>query len=184
MAVPERIRWAVQVLDPAPGDRLLEIGCGPGVAVAAICQRLGDGRVVAIDRSATAIARATRRNADCIASGRAVLRTVALEDLAATGLPEAGPGFDKVFAMNVNLFWVRDPARELALIRALLRPGGTLSLFYGYGTPGQGRATVPGALLGHLAAAGFTAEVLTGPSVAGVVGRDRGPSRGGPRGRG
>ncbi|MDF2743274.1 MAG: class SAM-dependent methyltransferase, partial [Actinomycetia bacterium] len=109
MAVPERIRWAVQVLDPAPGDQLLEIGCGPGVAVAAICQRLRDGRVVAIDRSATAIARATRRNGDCIASGRAVLRTVALEDLAADGLPEAGPGFDKVFAMNVNLFWVRDP---------------------------------------------------------------------------
>ncbi|HEX3211952.1 MAG TPA: methyltransferase domain-containing protein, partial [Actinomycetota bacterium] len=83
MAVPERIRWAVQVLDPAPGDQLLEIGCGPGVAVAAVCQRLRDGRVVAIDRSATAIARATRRNADCIASGRAVLRAVALEDLAA-----------------------------------------------------------------------------------------------------
>ena len=184
MAVPERIRWAVQVLDPAPGDQLLEIGCGPGVAVAAICQRLRDGRVVAIDRSATAIARATRRNADCIASGRVVLRAVALEDLAADGLPEAGPGFDKVFAMNVNLFWVRDPARELALIRALLRPGGTLSLFYGYGTPGQGPATVPGALLGHLAAAGFTAEVLTGPSVAGVVARAQGPSRGGPRGRG
>jgi hypothetical protein len=73
--------------------------------------------------------------------------------------------------MNVNLFWVRDPARELALIRALLRPAGTLSLFYGYGTPGQGPATVPGALLGHLTAAGFTAEVISGPSVAGVVAR-------------
>ena len=171
MAVPERIRWAVQVLDPAPGDQLLEIGCGPGVAVAAICQRLRDGRVVAIDRSATAIARATRRNADCIASGTAVLRTVALEDLGPSGLPEATDGFDKVFAMNVNLFWVRSPARELELIRALLRPGGTLSLFYGYGTPGQGAATVPGALLGHLEAGGFATEVHTGPGVAGVVAR-------------
>ena len=126
---------------------------------------------MAIDRSATAIARATRRNADCIASGRAVLRTVALEDLATGALPEAGPGFDKVFAMNVNLFWVRDPARELALIRALLRPGGTLSLFYGYGTPGQAAAALPGALLGHLEAGGFATEVHTGPGVAGVVAR-------------
>ena len=121
--VPERIRWAVQVLDAAGDDHLLEIGCGPGVAVAAICQRLTGGRVVAIDRSATAIARATRRNADCIASGTAVLRTVALEDLGPSGLPEATDGFDKVFAMNVNLFWVRSPARELELIRTLLRPG-------------------------------------------------------------
>ena len=171
MAVPERIRWAVQVLDPAPGDQLLEIGCGPGVAVAAICQRLRDGRVVAIDRSATAIARATRRNADCIASGRAVLRTVALEDLAADGLPEAGPGFDKVLAMNVNLFWVRAPVRELDLIRAVLRPGGTLFLFYGYGTPGQTGPRVPEALFDHLADGGFTAEARTGPSVLGVVDR-------------
>jgi SAM-dependent methyltransferase len=169
---------------PDPADHLLEIGCGPGVAVALVCERLEGGRVTAIDRSPTAIRRAAARNAGHVAAGRAVLRTAALESLRPEDLPEGPGGFDKVFAMNVNLFWVRDPARELALIRALLRPGGTLSLFYGYGTPGQGPATVPGALLGHLAAAGFTAEVLTGPSVAGVVGRDRGPSRGGPRGRG
>jgi SAM-dependent methyltransferase len=160
----------VGVLAPAPGDHLLEIGCGPGVAVAVICQRLTAGRIVAIDRSATAVARATRRNADCVAAGRAIVRTVALEDLGPADLPEAGRGFDTVFAMNVNLFWVRDPARELALIRALLRPGGTLALFYGYGTEGQ-PATVPDALLAHLTAGGFTTEVRTGPSVAGVVAR-------------
>ena len=137
--------------------------------MAAICQRLTGGRLVAIDRSATAIARATRRNADCLASGRAVLRTDALEDLRPSDPPEATDGFDKVFAMNVNLFWVRSPARELDLIRSLLRPGGTLSLFYGHGTPGQGAATVPGALLGHLEAGGFASEVRTGPGVAGVV---------------
>lgn len=175
-AVPERIRWAVEVLAPAPGDHLLEIGCGPGVAVAAICQRLTSGRIVAIDRSATAVARATRRNTDCVAAGRAVLRTVALEDLHPASLPGAGHGFDTVFAMNVNLFWVRSPARELELIRALLRPGGRLALFYGYGTPGQA-ATVPEALLGHLAAGGFTTEIRTGPSVAGVVARPVRPGR-------
>ena len=169
-AVPERIRWAVEVMGPAPGDHLLEIGCGPGVAVAAICRRLTAGRIVAIDRSATAIARATRRTADCVAAGRAVLLTLALEDLDPATLPAGGRGFDKVFAMNVNLFWVRSPARELELIRRLLRPGGTLSLFYGYGTPGQ-PAAVPDVLLEHLTAAGFTPEVRTGPSVSGVVAR-------------
>jgi SAM-dependent methyltransferase len=175
-AVPERIRWAVEVMDPAPGDHLLEIGCGPGVAVAAICPRLTGGRIVAVDRSATAMARATRRNADCVAAGRAVLLTVALEDLDPAVLPEAGHGFDKVFAMNVNLFWVRSPAQELELIRGLLRPGGTLALFYGYGTPGQ-PATVRDAVVGHLTAAGFTTEVRTGPSAAGVVARPVRPGR-------
>jgi SAM-dependent methyltransferase len=171
MAVPERIRWAVQVLDPAPGDQLLEIGCGPGVAVAHVCQRLAGGRIVAIDRSATAIGRAARRATACVAAGKAVLRTAALEELAPDDLLDGREGYDMVFAMNVNLFWVRAPARELDLIRAVLKPGGTLFLFYGYGTPGRGEPRVPEALFDHLADGGFTAEARTGPSVLGVVAR-------------
>ena len=167
--VPERIRWAVRTMAPGPDDHLLEIGCGPGVAVAHICQRLAGGRIVAIDRSATAIDRATRRNAACVAAGTAVLRTAALESLTPADLPGGRDGFDKVFAMNVNLFWVRDPARELDLIRAVLKPGGALFLFYGYGTPGQAGPRVPEALFDHLAAGGFAAESRTGPSVVGVV---------------
>ena len=73
--------------------------------------------------------------------------------------------------MNVNLFWTRTPTRELDLVRALLKPGGALYLFYGYGTPGQGTPAVPEALLEHLAADGFATEPRTGPSVVGVVAR-------------
>jgi SAM-dependent methyltransferase len=156
---------------PDPDDHLLEIGCGPGVAVALVCERLEGGRVTAIDRSPTAIRRAAARNAAQVAAGRAVLRTAALESLRPEDLPEGPGGFDKVFAMNVNLFWVRDPARELELIRALLKPGGALFLLYGYGTPGQGAATVPEALAGHLTEGGFAVEPVTGPSVVGVVAR-------------
>jgi trans-aconitate methyltransferase len=59
---------------PDPDDQLLEIGCGPGVAVSLVCERLAGGRIVAVDRSPTAIERAARRNAEHVASGRAVLR--------------------------------------------------------------------------------------------------------------
>ena len=147
---------------PEPGDRLLEIGCGSGVAVSLVCERLAGGRITAIDRSPTAIGRAAARNAGHVAAGRAVLRTADLESLRPTDLPEGPGGYDKVFAMSVNLFWVCTPTRELDPIRALLKPDGT---------PGQGTATLPDTLAGHLTGGGFAVEPLTGPWVAGVVAR-------------
>jgi SAM-dependent methyltransferase len=172
-SVPEHVRWAVELLDPGPGDRLLEIGCGPGVSVALICQRLTGGRIVAIDRSATAIARANKRNASHVAAGKAVLRRVALEDLHPADVLAGGERFDKVLAVNVNLFWVRSPAAELALVRRLLRPDGALYLCYGYGgRPLAGR--VAGVLSGHLTGHGFAVEVSRGPGMLGVVAKPTG----------
>ena len=102
----------------------MEIGCGQGVAVAAICQRLTQGTILAVDRSATAIAAARRRNRDHIEAGKARFETVALADMAV-----AVKRFDKIFAINVNLFW-RDASRELEIVRRLLVPGGRLHLIY------------------------------------------------------
>ncbi len=165
----------MEQLNPGPDEQLLEIGCGPGVAVALICERLAGGRIVAIDRSATAISRATQRNAEHIAAGKAVLLTMALEELRPSDVLEGVEGFDKIFAMNVNLFWVRSPASELDLVRRLLGPGGALYLFYGYGEPpsrrkvGENAARVPEPLAGHLTESGFAVEVQQGPGVVCVV---------------
>jgi protein-L-isoaspartate O-methyltransferase len=52
--VPERITWAVEQLDLAPTHRVLEFGCGPGVAAALVAERVTEGSLLAIDRSATA----------------------------------------------------------------------------------------------------------------------------------
>jgi SAM-dependent methyltransferase len=155
--VPRRLQWAVQLLDVAPDDRILEIGCGSGTALSLVCERLAGGQVTAIDRSATAIQRARRRNADHVTAGRAVLRQVDL-----VGLAPAGQRFDKAFAVNVNLFWARPTDAELLRLHQLLRPGGVLHLVYE--TPGGTDAGRVAAAAATLAAHGFATTVSAGPS--------------------
>jgi cyclopropane fatty-acyl-phospholipid synthase-like methyltransferase len=69
-----------------PGLRVLEIGCGPGAMARAIAARIGDGHVLAIDRSAKAIAQAAASSQADIAFGRLSLRCIAVEEF------ELGPG--------------------------------------------------------------------------------------------
>jgi cyclopropane fatty-acyl-phospholipid synthase-like methyltransferase len=124
-SIPERVAWAVETMAIRPTDRLLEIGCGRGVAAWLACEKLAGGKIMAIDRSATMVRLAAQRNADNIAAGKAMFRATALD---AANLD--GERFDKIFAINVNLFWVRSASPEIELVRRVLTPEGTLYLFH------------------------------------------------------
>lgn len=161
MAVPQRILWAIDLLDVSGSERLLEIGCGNGVAASLVCGSLTSGRLTAIDRSAKAIAAARQRNAAHAAAGKAVFVESSLETFQA----DAG-AFDQVFAINVNVFWV-DPDRALPAVARMLAPGARLFLFYEPPSAGQ-RAKAA-----RLAAAGlerhdFTIDALVEQELAGA----------------
>lgn len=171
-SVPERLRWAVQLLDIAPADEILEIGSGPGVSVSLVCGQLADGHITAIDRSATAVQRATKRNADYVASGKAVVHQLDLADVELVRWALAGQRFDKVFAVNVNLFWVRPADAELQLIKDLLGPGGVVHLVYE--PPGKQQASrVAEAVTAALANRGFAtaSTIARSPSLLSISGR-------------
>jgi cyclopropane fatty-acyl-phospholipid synthase-like methyltransferase len=162
-----RLVWAVDVLDVRPSDRVLEVGCGHGVAVTLVAERLGDGRIVALDRSETMAAMARRRNADHVAAGRAEIVAAALEDA------ELGDErFDKVFAVHVAAFW-REPVRMLGVVREHLAPGGALHLFSqspGWSSPEAARSFA-GGVAGVLREHGFVVQdvrvgALRPPAVA------------------
>jgi ubiquinone/menaquinone biosynthesis C-methylase UbiE len=122
--VSERLQRVVDELAIRPDDRVLEIGCGHGVAATLVCGLLKGGRLTAIDRSPKMIEAATRRNAAYVADGRAEFLVGALEEL---DLGERR--FDKIFAVRVGLFH-REPARARALAERWLAPGGEIFAFY------------------------------------------------------
>jgi SAM-dependent methyltransferase len=111
------------MMDVQPSDRVLEVGCGHGVAVTLIADRMTTGTVLGIDRSARMIEMATERNRAHVAAGRAEFQTVSLADA------DFGDRvFDKVLAFHVNVFW-REPVRELAVLRRQLAADGSFYLF-------------------------------------------------------
>lgn len=167
--IPARIRWAVDLVDVRPDDKVLEIGCGPGAAAELICSRLepGQGRLFAIDRSESGVDRTKRRNADAIKDKRLTVRQI---DLATLRVPVKR--LTKVFAFNVNLFWVRECVDEVALLHDRLRPGGVVGLFYDAGRAEQVPEIIARAAA-SLEQGGFRVSALKSqhPPVVGIIGR-------------
>lgn len=129
-----RIADFVASLPLEPGMRVLEIGCGPGVAARAVCHRIGHGHVVAIDRSATAIRIAEQASRVECNAGLLEFRHAAIEDFV---LAEGEPRFDLAFAQQVGVLDGRHPADEaLKRLKAALRPDAFLFV--------EGVAPIPG----------------------------------------
>jgi len=166
-AIPARIRWAVDVMDVQPTDHVLEIGCGPGAGAELICARLESGKLFAIDRSESGVDRTKRRNHAHVESGRLTVRQI---DLATLRVPVKR--LHKVFAFNVNLFWVRECADEVALLHQRVVPGGAIYLFYEANRP-ELVPTIVRKTSAALTAGGFRVSVVEqkAPAVVGIIGR-------------
>lgn len=120
----ERLRSVVDQMDIRSDERVLEIGCGHGVAATLICERLEGGHLTAIDRSAKMIQAATRRNAAHIEAGKAEFLIATLEDL------DLGDRrFDKILAVRVGLFH-RESRRASGIVERWLAPGGAVFVFF------------------------------------------------------
>jgi SAM-dependent methyltransferase len=108
----------IDLLQPTPGERILDIGCGGG----AFCRRAAPlvapgGWVVGIDNALAAIDVATRLSA---LEDRTLLRFVEAD---AHDLPFATASFDAAVCISV-LGFCENPDQVLAEARRVIRPGG------------------------------------------------------------
>ena len=149
----QRSQWAVALLDVRPTDRVLEIGFGPGVAIAALA-RAGAGHVYGADHSAVMLRQAAKRNAAAIRAGRVTLVNASVDELPAA---LDGP-FDAILAVNALMFWP-EPAEQLADLRRRLAPDGRIAIVSQPRCPGATLDTSRAAaskIRGLLRSAGFS----------------------------
>jgi len=153
-----RNAWTVDLLEVRDGDRVLEIGYGPGLALADVVGRIGTGTVFGLDHSETMRAVAAARNRRAIADGRLRLHVGSVEGLAAGTVSGLEGPFDRIYAINTAGFWSDRPAvfRTLA---GRLAPGGCIAVTHqpraGERTDAAAEAAAEG-IATDMSAAGFT----------------------------
>lgn len=105
----------VELADVRRGQRVLDVGCGPGALTAALVERLGAAAVVAIDPSAPFVAAVEARFPD-----------VDVRSGSAERLPFADQSFHLVLAQLVVHF-MTDPVLGLREMARVTGPGGTVA---------------------------------------------------------
>ena len=111
-------RHAIAALDVGRRDRILEIGFGPGEALAELARRAPAGQIDGIDHSGAMLAQARRRNARAIAEGRMRLVSGSFNEL-----PYADETIDAVLMVNVAYFF-SSADTEMREVRRVLKTGG------------------------------------------------------------
>jgi SAM-dependent methyltransferase len=115
-------RQLVRVAAPAPGARVLDVGCGRGAATAALAQAVGPGgHVTGIDLSPRMVEACT---ADLAALGLSNVDVLVMD---ASSPALAAASYDLVVSSLV-VFFLPDPLAALTAWRSLLAPGGRLAI--------------------------------------------------------
>jgi ubiquinone/menaquinone biosynthesis C-methylase UbiE len=113
-----------EVLDPKPGQQILEVGCGHGRMLRRIARAVAPGRAVGSDPSEVMRAVAGRHLRREISAGAA-----RVTEGEAAKLPFADASFDQAVSVHTLYFWP-DLDAGLGEIRRVLRPGGRLVLAF------------------------------------------------------
>ncbi len=139
----------IRLLDPRPGDTVIDLGCGTGLNFAGLIAAVGPtGRVIGVDRSSDMLAVARRRVAASGWNDSVTLVSADAATLDPSVIVEAtgGRGADAVFSTYaLSVIPARDEAWRRAC--AAVRPGGRAGIVDMQRPRGRWRLLEPLALL-------------------------------------
>lgn len=113
---------ALALLALSPDDRLVELGCGHGAALAKAARSITRGKLAGVDFSEVMIGHARRRNRALVRSGQLALHLGPTDRL-----PFADGAFTAALSVHTIYFW-RDPIAHLREVRRILVLGGRFVL--------------------------------------------------------
>jgi ubiquinone/menaquinone biosynthesis C-methylase UbiE len=116
--ISSRLASIVNALPIKKGMKILEIGCGPGIAAREIVKLYPAVHIVAIDRSEKSICQATEGSKIEISTGKLEFRTAAVENFE---LAVGEKPFDLAFAIRVGALDGRHPEIEKSALQKIAK---------------------------------------------------------------
>ena len=118
------IRASIELLEPEPDDRVLDVGFGGGYSLLALAEKLPNGRVVGVDHSPDMVVAAAN-----LIQAKKLLARIRVRRGNVVKLPFAASTFDRVLTVNTIYYWpdLRAALREIGRV---LKPGGRLAVAF------------------------------------------------------
>ena len=114
--------WAFSFLDVKEDDRILDVGCGGGAALARLSARAPKGHLAGVDYSSVSVQESRNHNRADVETGKMEILEGSVE-----ALPFPDDQFDKIVTVESFYFWP-NPVEDLKEVRRVLKKDGIFLL--------------------------------------------------------